>query len=248
MYLIVDRGNSFTKIALFGEGELIDLKVISSAVADEMNSLLNGYATEFKPGVIDHGIFSSVVKDNNEIVASLRSRMNLMVMSEDTPLPVMNRYESPETLGNDRIAAAVGATFLHPGSNVLTIDAGTCITFDMTTSDRAYLGGGISPGIHMRFKALHTFTSKLPLVSLEGDAGLIGSNTLNSIRSGVLNGVIAEVDGIIDRYRERFPDLQVLLTGGDANYFDKKLKNNIFAVPNLVLLGLKDILQYNVEI
>ena len=247
MYLIVDRGNSFTKFALFRENELLDLRVFASASANQIEGLLNSYAIQYDPWVIDHGIFSSVVQENEDILNLIAPRMKLLVMSCKCPVPVTNRYESQESLGNDRIAAAVGAAFLYAGSNVLIIDAGTCITYDLITASREYLGGGISPGIKMRFKALHTFTSKLPLVSQDGELDLIGRTTLNSIRSGVLNGVIAEIDGIIDRYKERFTDVSVILTGGDTNYFDKKLKNDIFAVPNLVLLGLKDILQYNVE-
>jgi type III pantothenate kinase len=247
MYLVVDRGNTRTKMALFGAHDSFKMKVLEQISGDLLNEALDELLLMPGATTVNHGIYASVAGDNEEFIQSLNRRMNLLIMSDQCPLPVKNSYTTPATLGNDRIAAAVGATTQYPGFNILSIDAGTCITFDFTSADKEYLGGGITPGLQMRFKALHTFTSKLPLVSLEKEATLIGKSTVDSIRSGVLNGVIAEVDGMIDRYRTSYPDLKIILTGGDANYFDGKLKNNIFVVPNLVLLGLKDILKYNVE-
>lgn len=247
MILVVDRGNSLIKIALFRGNDLLDIRVMASVSANQLNELLNEFEKQYKGEGIVHGIYSSVTDNDNDLIGCISSRMNLVIMSENCPLPVTNSYTSLETLGNDRIAAAVGASFLYPASNVLCIDAGTCITYDLLTAENEYLGGGISPGIQMRFKALHTFTAKLPLVSHNGESELIGRTTSNSIRSGILNGTTKEIDGIIDMYTEAFSNLKIILTGGDAKYFDKKLKNNIFATPNLVLLGLKYILQYNVE-
>lgn len=243
MHLIIDRGNTRTKIALFGEGEDYDVMIIEELTAGKLCAVLDNLGDK----VVTHGIFASVVQDNDEVINCLEARMGLIRLTESCPLPVKNLYSSPETLGHDRIAAAVAASGIFPGSDVLSIDAGTCITYDFINSGKEYLGGGIAPGLSMRFKALHTFTSKLPLVSLDSGVGLIGDSTANSIRSGVFNGIVAEIDGITDRYFAEYPGLKIILTGGDANYFDKKLKNDIFAVPNLVLLGLKDILLYNVE-
>jgi type III pantothenate kinase len=247
MYLVIDRGNTRMKTALFMEGNDPEISVLEPGSPVQVDTLLNEAEERYGQGSIVRGIFSSVVSDNEAIVRSIGKRMNLLVLSGETPLPVRNRYATPGTLGNDRIAAAVAAHALFPGHHVLTIDAGTCITYDFIHADGDYLGGGISPGIGIRFSAMHTFTSKLPLVSVDGDADLIGRTTEGSMRSGVLNGTLAEVDGIIDRYRASYPGLKIILTGGDANYFDNKLKNNIFAVPNLVLMGLKDILRYNAE-
>jgi len=148
-------------------------------------------------------------------------------------------------LGKDRVAAAAAATTIFPGENVLVIDAGTSITYDLITKNGTYLGGGISPGIMMRFKALNTFTGKLPLITEIDDAPLIGNDTPSSIKSGVLNGVLAEVNGIIDSYSNRFDTLKIIISGGDYKYFDKKLKNSIFATPNIVMQGLLEILKIN---
>ncbi len=247
MYLVIDRGNTRMKTALFGEGRDPEIAILEPGTDAQLNAMLDEAEIRFGAGSLGPAIYSSVVSDDASIIGAISGRMELLVLSADTPLPVRNLYGTPGTLGNDRIAAAVAANALFPGRNVLSIDAGTCITYDFTNGSGEYMGGGISPGLTIRFKALNTFTSRLPLVSVAGDAGLIGRSTEGSIRSGVVNGTLAEIDGIIDRYRESFPDLAVILTGGDANYFDKRLKNDIFAVPNLVLMGLKDILRYHAE-
>ncbi len=247
MFVVIDQGNTFTKIAAVSGDEIVDAKTYNKISRDHIVTLLETFKKRNNYSPIEWAILSSVTTDNGPITTTLQSRMNLLVLSGSTPIPLKNSYGTPETLGNDRIAAAVGASQLHPESNVLVIDAGTSITYDMVRSGKEYLGGGIAPGIEMRFKALNTFTSKLPLVSRNDVTPLIGKSTVESIQSGVLNGVLAEVDGIIHRYKQEFPDLKIIFTGGDLNYFDRKLKSNIFAIPNLVLLGLKDILKYNVE-
>jgi len=146
------------------------------------------------------------------------------------------------------LAGACGAIQLFPSENNLVIDAGTCITYDFVDSGSNFLGGGISPGLMMRFQAVHTFTAKLPLVSPTADARLIGESTESSIQSGVVNGVIAEIEGIIRRYEEKFPGLRVILCGGDAGFFENQLKASIFAIPDLVLIGLNSILIHNVNL
>ena len=134
-----------------------------------------------------------------------------------------------------------------PETDILVIDAGTAITYDIITAEGNYLGGGISPGITMRYKALHTFTGRLPLLDYYEDAQLIGDDTASSIHSGVLNGALAEMEGIIQSYQLVYPALKIILTGGDHNYFDKRLKIKTFAAPNLVLEGLNLILIFNIE-
>jgi type III pantothenate kinase len=171
----------------------------------------------------------------------------LLEFNHNTILPINNSYQTPGTLGKDRIAAVVGASSLFPGEDLLIIDAGTCITFDFINAQKEYFGGAISPGINLRFNCLHNFTGNLPLVHPVAETKLIGDSTESSLLSGVINGIREEVDGIINRYKLSFPKLKVVFTGGDIKYFDKYLKNNIFAVENLVLLGLKDILHYNVK-
>jgi type III pantothenate kinase len=150
-------------------------------------------------------------------------------------------------LGADRIALVAGAIEIYDKQNVLVIDAGTCITYDFITAKNEYLGGGISPGMGIRFRSLNTFTQKLPLIEYREEFQLIGKNTENSILSGVLNGVICEIDGIIEKYKENFGELQIILSGGNTIFFDKRLKNNIFAFPKLLLYGLNSILNYNAQ-
>jgi type III pantothenate kinase len=165
------------------------------------------------------------------------------------PLPIRLNYATPHTLGMDRIAAVAGASAHFEKRDLLVIDAGTCITYDFLNKDLIYSGGAISPGIRMRFKALHTFTGQLPFINWKnGDhAEMTGDSTETSIVSGVVNGAISEVTGFIDHYRSHYDNLQVVMTGGDLETFDKALKNRIFADPNLVLLGLNKILRYNIE-
>ncbi len=159
-----------------------------------------------------------------------------------------NCYKTPETLGKDRIAAAVGGFDLYPDTNLLIIDAGTAITYDIVNDKHQFLGGNISPGIEMRFKALHQFTGKLPLVKQQNFGKLYGTSTEEAIRAGVQNGVVFEIDKAIDTFKEFYKNLKVIITGGDAEFFDKKLKNSFFVNFNLTALGLNRILEYNGEI
>jgi type III pantothenate kinase len=247
MKLVIDIGNTRTKIALFKRNNLLDIRIFDDITVDQLEKII----TEFNSNLIEHApikhsIISSVRNYPEEMKAMLYKRFNFFELGPDLPLPIKLKYKTPLTLGNDRIANAVAGAILFPGQNVLAIDAGTCITYDFINKYKEYLGGSISPGFTMRYKALHTFTSKLPLVTRIDKADLIGASTESSITSGVMNGVFAEVDGIIEIYKKRYHDLRTILTGGDANYFDKNLKNNIFANSNLVLEGLNIILDYNV--
>ena len=179
----------------------------------------------------------------------MQQHFRFVKLDHTTPLPLINCYETPETLGRDRLAAAVGAGTLHPQQNVLVIDCGTCIKYDMVTSAGEYLGGAISPGLEMRFNALHTFTDQLPLVTNPGaQPSLIGATTHDSITSGVINGTQAEVRATIDQYNSAYNDLTVLFTGGDATAVmpaELSGKKRIFADQYLVLKGLNAILQHN---
>ena len=169
-------------------------------------------------------------------------------LDENTPLPIENCYKTKDTLGKDRIAAIVGAHDLYPKTNLLVIDAGTAITYDVINDKGQYLGGNISPGIKMRFKALHQFTGKLPKVQQQDFNKLYGTTTEEAIRAGVQHGVVFEVDKAIDTFKDFYGNLKVIITGGDADFFDKKLKNSFFVHFNLTALGLNRILEYNGEI
>jgi len=241
MKLVIDIGNSFVKSAVFDGLKIVELNKSPEFSVQELSVLLDKYK------LIDSAILSSVRKNTGTIELFLDQKLHFVSLESKTPLPFKNSYATPETLGKDRIAAVAGAQSLYPEQDVLVIDAGTSITYDLLTAKGEYLGGGISPGLQMRFDALHTLTSKLPLVeaNYNKEINLIGNSTKKSILTGVQNGVLQEVDGIIERYQSDFPGLKIIICGGDNKYFDKYLKNNIFAAPNLVLQGLINILQFN---
>ncbi|MCF6169965.1 MAG: type III pantothenate kinase [Bacteroidales bacterium] len=241
MQLVIDIGNSFVKSAVFDGQQMIDLQRSPDFTVQTADQLLNKYKG------IRRCILSSVREGSGELESYLRKKTGFILLNAQTPLPFVNKYATPEKLGKDRLAAVAGAQGFFPGRNILVLDAGTSITYDLLNASGEYLGGGISPGIQMRFEALHTFTGRLPLVKTkaENEVNLIGDTTEKSILSGVLNGVLQEVDGIISKYDAEFSALQTLICGGDNKYFDKYLKNNIFAAPNLVLLGLMRILDFN---
>jgi type III pantothenate kinase len=181
----------------------------------------------------------------NPEILSVSSYFNASILSEKTNVPIINKYKTPNTLGKDRLAAVVGASFLFPKKDILIFDAGTCLTIDFVNARKEYLGGRISPGIEMRYKALNTFTDKLPLVQQAKISTIIGDDTNSSIVSGVQQGVLAEVKSIISDYKSQNFDIITVVTGGDCFFFEKELKNSIFANPHLVLVGLNEILDYN---
>ena len=230
--ITIDEGNTSVKLALFENNQMVFRE--SNVTLERVKELLSQ---------CDRLIISTV--KNNTLFESLLSSKYAISLDSSTPLPITNYYETPHSLGNDRIALAVGAAANFPNNNVLVIDAGTCITYDFINSNKEYLGGSISPGIQMRYNALHQFTSQLPLLESVDTAILTGANTEGAIHSGIINGVLVEIDGIIQRYIKQYPDIKVVVTGGNAKFFDKGLKNTIFAKPNLLMEGLNKILDYN---
>ncbi len=170
----------------------------------------------------------------------------MIEFTPQTPIPLKNHYKSAATLGADRLAASIGAFTLHPNNNVLVIDAGTCVKCNFTNSKNEFLGGSISPGLAMRLRSLQHYTGKLPLVNFDDSFDkVIGQTTEESILSGVINGIAYEIDSFINDYKKNYPDLITILTGGDSAYFVKRLKNSIFAEPELVLMGLNTTLEFN---
>lgn len=237
--LIIDIGNTLKKLAVF-EGKSLLFK---ESLQDLNPQGLRDFIYQHGPF---HGIIqSSVGIHQPEMEEILAAAGKFIPLTYQTPVPFKNRYKTPATLGKDRIAAVAGAFSLYPGRNILVIDAGTCITYDYLTQEGEYLGGAISPGIRMRFKAMNTFTGKLPLIEAEEFEGLIGRTTGESMLSGVYNGIIAEIHGLITQYRDKFGDVVVMITGGDHQFLHNKLKISIFAAPDLVLLGLNEIFDYN---
>lgn len=236
MNIVIDYGNSSAKVGLFDENSLVEQRVFTSpdALKDFLQNFSGGYL-----------IISSVSQDAAEVSSWARNISKHFILTSALPLPITNRYATPGTLGVDRIAGACGAHAMFRGYPCLVIDCGTCITYDIVDGDGNFLGGGISPGLRMRFQAVHTFTKRLPLVEPTDVAPLIGNSTETCIQSGVINGVVAEIDGIVAQYAEQFRNLRVILTGGDVRFFENKLKASIFAVPELVLSGLNSILIHN---
>lgn len=234
---MLDIGNTRIKAGLFSGTEPFDCLYFNSRAA-----CLEG----LKPLLpkIRRAIIGTVVSDIGDLLNLLPA--DTLVFKSDTPIPIKNGYATQQSLGSDRLAAAIGAYGLFAGQNCLAVDAGTCIKYNILTREGVYLGGAISPGLSMRLKALHEFTDRLPLLEMDADFDtLTGQTTRDSMLSGVLNGALAEVDGLIGRYRAQFPDLACIITGGDGPYLAKRLKNHIFAEPYLVLKGLHGVLLYN---
>jgi type III pantothenate kinase len=186
-----------------------------------------------------------VVRVPATLQSFLEKHFRFILLNEHTPLPILNLYRTPETLGKDRIASAVAAFNQFPGHPALIINAGTAVTYDVVTKEGEYLGGSISPGMNMRFSALHTFTKQLPLLTYTEIDFLTGNDTDTSVLSGVINGMAAEMQGMIARYQKEYPGIKVVLSGGDLNYFVNRLKISIFALPNIVIYGLQQILAFN---
>jgi len=242
MNLVIDIGNTLTKVEVFSENKTVVSSFLDKTDAPSIEEFLdkNGISS-----TVEAAIVSAVKEFPQEIETLLKNRYYYVPFSHNTPLPIINGYLSPETLGKDRLAAAAGAGALFPGSNVLSVDIGTCIKYDFTDDASVYLGGAISPGFEMRLKSLNTFTGKLPLIEKKEIKHVIGNTTENSILSGVINGILYEINGMVSFYNQKFPQLQVVLSGGDTKYFADKINFRIFAIQNIVTLGLNNILNYN---
>ena len=236
MNLALDIGNSFIKAGFFSEDvleaffpRLSEPEVISLIQKDKPKKIIIG----------------AVGGNLGKIVESISGSTEYFIADHSFALPIENRYETPSTLGIDRLAGVVGANFLYPSQNCLVIDAGTCITYDLIDKKGVYLGGSISPGLSIKFKALHTFTARLPFLEAAENVPFTGKNTKQAIQSGVINGTVAEIEGIIAEYSRQFSKIKAIICGGDANFFESKIKAPIFVVPELVLIGLNRILRHN---
>ncbi len=242
MNLVIDIGNTRTKFSVFNHGEEMISVPVDELLPSHIDVLLNEHPS------INKAIISAVKDYSPELKSHLRQKLSFFLeLNGETPLPIENCYQTKETLGKDRIAAAVGAFHLYPGKNVLVIDAGTAITYDFVNEKGQYLGGNISPGIEMRFKALNQFTGRLPLIEKKDFENLFGNTTEDAIRAGVQHGIVFEADKAIDTFKEFYRNLNVIITGGDAIFFDKKLKNSFFVHFNLIAIGLNRILEHNGE-
>ena len=235
MYLIVDFGNTRTKSACFENGEL--LKV-------EVHEHLDDWKEWVKSVSYDEVIISNVA--HKKTVESLLPAA--IVLTYKLHFPFQNNYTTPDTLGVDRLALVTGARSLMKETQpILVIDLGTCITYDFLDAENIYQGGSISPGVALRAKSMHTFTQSLPLVNGAKATSLVGKSTEEALQSGIYNGVLAEINGVIGRYKNRVGQLEVYLSGGDAELFESKINHSIFVQPNLALIGLNKILELNAE-
>jgi len=238
MNLAIDIGNTRIKAGLFAESELLQSVVFDTD--DECQSFFE----KSKPSL--RGIIvSSVKKDIPSYLKNLSSEKGTLIFNHATPLPFLSVYKTPETLGLDRLAGIAGAMQIFPSQNLLVIDAGTCITYDLLDDRGTYRGGAISPGLRMRYLAMNGFTDKLPLLNTEDFPEYLGQSTSECMQAGAQNGWAEEVKGMMEEYRKSFNDLKIVLTGGDANFLNLKLKNRIFADSFLILKGLEKILRYN---
>lgn len=240
MLLAIDVGNTKIKFAVFELNTLVEKEIASNL--DWKNTLEKILKKNIK---IQNCIISSVGKLEDSDFLSFLSGIKVIFISRDIKFPFQNKYDTPNTLGIDRMVLAAGAVLQFPNQNRLVIDAGTCITYDYIDNNQNYLGGAISPGILLRYQSLHNYTAKLPLLNREEPNSTIGKSTNQSIHSGVINGVVNEIDGFIDDFRVQNDKFIIILTGGDADFLAKRLKNTIFANPNFLLESLNQTFQFN---
>jgi len=238
MNLTIDFGNTTIKTGVFDGRKLIHVEKHRKLSERNIISLLKRFE-------INRASSSSVIQSSKKAEEFLSGKIQLVRLLPTTSFPIRNFYESPKTLGMDRLANVIGAHSLFPKKNVLVISAGTCITYDVITFGAEYFGGNITPGLDMRLRSMHTFTSRLPLVKKHPTLDLFGRNTKDSMITGVIKERSSKLDGFISSYKKKYPSLKVILTGGDAAFFDGQLESKIFAVPHLVLHALNEILLFN---
>ena len=239
--LCVDWGNTRVKAAIYDSEKQVENRNFS---ADEAASAIAALIDSHKP---EKGIMCAVTNHTSEAEHLMSDKLKAFLkLNNNTRVPIMNAYSSPDTLGADRLGLAVGAHMLNPDKNNLVISIGTCVTYNFIQKNKTFRGGAISPGLHMRLKAMHEFTDRLPEVKLEGELLLLGYDTETCMRSGAVYGIAAEIDGMIADFSSQYADFNAILTGGDLPFFATKVKSKIFADPDLLLKGLNLILNYNV--
>ncbi|WP_130733443.1 type III pantothenate kinase [Flavobacterium sp. J27] len=239
MLLTIDIGNTRIKCAVFEQNTLLE-----KIIFNEKEALFFFKKIFKKFNKITFSISSSVGKLEKECFDYIEKHSKLIIVSHQLQFPFENLYETPATLGIDRMVLAAGASFAFPNKNCLIIDAGTCITYDFIDANKKYHGGAISPGVNLRYKALHNYTAKLPLLKKEEIDYFIGNTTNKAIHSGVINGLTYEIEGFISQYFHKYQHLTIILTGGDADFLAKRLKSTIFANSNFLLESLNFLFNY----
>ncbi|WP_447635876.1 type III pantothenate kinase [Flavobacterium microcysteis] len=242
MLLAIDVGNTRIKGAVFENDTILEQFIfLKKDFKKNIENILKKFQSVAFLTVASVGSL-----DKNDFLG-FGERLKVHFISHEDSFPFINLYETPKTLGMDRMVLAAGAVLQFPGQNRLVIDAGTCITYDFVDENDNYLGGAISPGLRLRYEALHNFTARLPLLELDSPKSIIGNSTSQSIHSGVVNGAINEIDGFINDYKQHYSKFTIILTGGDADFLAKRLKNTIFANSNFLLESLSHLFQYKIK-
>ncbi len=242
MILAVDVGNTRIKAAVFEDSTLLESFVfLKTELEKSIYNILNSHKK------ITQLVVASVSDVEKQAFSNFENSVNIHFVSRKDAFPFVNGYETPQTLGIDRMVLAAGATLKYPNQNRLVIDAGTCVTYDFIDETDHYLGGAISPGLLLRYESLHHFTAKLPFMTLETPKQLIGKSTSESIHSGVVNGLVFEIEGYIEELRSQYSKFIIILTGGDSVFLAKRLKNTIFANSNFLLESLNQTFQYKIK-
>ncbi|MBC7846671.1 MAG: type III pantothenate kinase [Flavobacterium sp.] len=242
MILAIDVGNTRIKAAVFeGTTILENFVFLKTELEKNIQNIFKKYEK------LTHLVVSSVSDVEKQSFSTFENHVKVHFVSHNDYFPFINRYATPQTLGIDRMVNAAGATLQFPNQNRLVIDAGTCITYDFIDESNNYLGGAISPGLQLRYASLHNFTAKLPLLELDNPEHFVGKSTSESIHSGVVNGLVYEIDGFIDEYKALYPKFIIILTGGDTVFLAKRLKNTIFANSNFLLESLNQLFQYKIK-
>lgn len=237
MNLCIDIGNTRIKIGIFDKGIMVYNDAFYTMSIDEVQKLITKYQ-------ITKAISSSTRKSVSAFEKRVKSYIPLIRLDHKTQVPIENLYHTPKTLGKDRLAVAIGCTKVYPNKNCLIIDAGTCITYDIVTDDKKYLGGNISPGLRMRAEAMDTMTSTLPLVEPVYNTDYIGKSTVTAMQNGIVYGTLLEIESLIAMIKKDIGDINVIITGGDAPFFADLLKTKIFVHSYLVLEGLDATINY----
>lgn len=238
MHLCIDIGNTRIKWGVFDGDTLVHQDAFERNYESKLAALFAEYP-------IDRSISSSTRQKASSMERLVSTHAQHTILDHTTPVPIENLYETPETLGRDRLAAVIAAAGLYPSTTSIVIDAGTCITYDVVNSEGQYLGGNIAPGARMRLEAMHHFTDGLPLVDMKMPSTLLGTSTTSALQNGAVQGTIMEIESFTARVKEVYGGVNVILTGGDADFFGELLNTEIFVKPSLVLQGLNEILKYN---
>ncbi|MDP2176305.1 MAG: type III pantothenate kinase [Bacteroidota bacterium] len=230
---VVDIGNTRIKSAVFNlNGEIIQKTSFISL--EETYDWLS-----------ENEVFSLIISSTSSLLIKVDNRFKTIILNHECKIPFINMYETPHTLGTDRIAIMAAAKYLYPNENVLVFDIGTCITIDFLNKSGKYFGGNISPGIQLRFKSMHEMTGRLPLSNIDIKTTSLGNNTLSALANGVFYGILNEINGYIDFFTNEHKNIKIVLTGGDSKYFEVTQKNEIFAHPDWILQGLYYLLKIN---